>query len=63
MNKELQYANKMLRKVTAWKKGIRTMVTTSTPNKNFAEVRIPARDLWGDPNAKVSTGKSKKQSD
>jgi len=63
MNEELKYANKMLRKVKAWKQGKRTLVSSSTDLKHMMGFKIPARDAWGDPNAKVSSGKPKKMAE
>jgi hypothetical protein len=54
---ELKYANKLLRKVKLWKKGKRTLVDSGAQAKNMEGFRMPARDVWGDPNAKISTGK------
>tara|TARA_B110000495_G_scaffold128444_1_gene111763 strand:- start:569 stop:790 length:222 start_codon:yes stop_codon:yes gene_type:complete len=50
----LKEANKMLRKVKAWKNGKRTMVGFESINsKNFRNIRVEARNVWGSPDAVV----------
>jgi hypothetical protein len=50
----LKEANKMLRKVKSWKNGKRTMVNVESINsKNFRNIRVEARNVWGSPDAVV----------